>query len=100
MLIKQGLMAKAGLDLIALAKQNGTWTALTDVQNSVVPDDLKQALNKNKKALSNFESFPPSSKRIILEWIQNAKKPETRQKRITETVILAAKNIKANHYRQ
>jgi len=100
MLIKQGLMAKAGLDLIESAKQNGTWTALTDVQNSVIPDDLQLALNKNKKACSNFEAFPPSSKRIILEWIQNAKKPATRQKRITETVILAAKNIKANHYRQ
>jgi uncharacterized protein YdeI (YjbR/CyaY-like superfamily) len=99
-LIEEGLMAKAGLDLITSARQKGTWTALTDVQNSVIPDDLQQALNKNKKALSNFDAFPPSSKRIILEWILNAKKPETRQKRITETVTLAAKNIKANHYRQ
>jgi uncharacterized protein YdeI (YjbR/CyaY-like superfamily) len=88
------------LDLIELAKQNGSWTALTDVQNDVIPDDLKQVLNKNKKALSSFEAFPSSSKRIILGWILNAKKPETRQKRITETVTLAAKNIKANHYRQ
>jgi uncharacterized protein YdeI (YjbR/CyaY-like superfamily) len=99
-LIKQGLMEKAGLDMIELAKKNGTWTALIDVQNSVIPDDLQQALNKNKKALSNFEAFPPSSKRIILEWILNAKKQETREKRIIETVTLAAKNIKANHYRQ
>jgi uncharacterized protein YdeI (YjbR/CyaY-like superfamily) len=99
-LIKQDLMEKAGFNLIELAKKNGTWTALTDVQNAVIPDDLQHALNKNKKALSNFEAFPPSSKRIILEWILNAKKPETRQKRITETVTLAAKNIKANHYRQ
>jgi uncharacterized protein YdeI (YjbR/CyaY-like superfamily) len=99
-LIKQGLMEKAGLDMIELAKKNGTWTALIDVQNSLIPDDLQQALNKNKKALSNFEAFPPSSKRIILEWILNAKKQETREKRIIETVTLAAKNIKANHYRQ
>ncbi len=99
-LITQGLMARAGLEMIETAKQNGTWTALVDVQNSVIPDDLQQALNKNKKSLSNFTAFPPSSKRIILEWILNAKKPETRQKRIQETVTLAAKNIKANHYRQ
>jgi len=99
-LIEEGLMAKAGMDLITLARQKGTWTALTDVQNSMIPHDLQQALNKNKKALSNFEAFPPSSKRIILEWMLNAKKQETRQKRITETVTLAAKNIKANHYRQ
>jgi uncharacterized protein YdeI (YjbR/CyaY-like superfamily) len=99
-LIKQGLMAKAGLELIALAKQNGRWTALNDVQNSVIPDDLQKALNKNKKASGYFAAFPPSSKRIILEWILNAKKPETRQKRIEETVTLAENNIKANHYRQ
>ncbi len=48
----------------------------------------------------NFDGFPPSSKRVILEWILNAKKPETRQKRKGNTVALAAKNIKANHCRQ
>ena len=46
------------------------------------------------------QAFPPSSKRIILEWILNAKKPETRQKRIEETVTKAAQNLQANHYRQ
>jgi uncharacterized protein YdeI (YjbR/CyaY-like superfamily) len=34
---------------------------------------------------------------MILEWIASAKRPETRAKRITETVKLAAKNIRANH---
>lgn len=99
-MIAAGLMAKAGLAAISIAKQTGTWDALEDVQNSVVPPDLANALLSNPAAQSNFEAFPPSSKRIILEWILNAKKPETRQKRIEETVTLAAKNIKANHYRQ
>jgi uncharacterized protein YdeI (YjbR/CyaY-like superfamily) len=71
-----------------------------DVQNSVIPEDLLKLLKKNKTAFTNFMAFPPSSKRIILEWILQAKKTETRQKRIEETVLLAAKNIKANHYRQ
>jgi uncharacterized protein YdeI (YjbR/CyaY-like superfamily) len=44
--------------------------------------------------------FSNSSKRNILWWIASAKRPETRQKRIEETVRLAAENIKANHYRQ
>ena len=99
-LIEEGQMAKPGLEMVALAKKSGTWTALKDVQRSIIPNDLLLALNENKIALSNFTGFPPSSKRIILEWILNAKKPETRLKRIQETVSMAAKGLKANHYRQ
>lgn len=99
-MIAEGLMTQSGQEVIDLAKHSGTWEALVDVQNSVIPDDLQKLLNKNKKACKNFLSFPPSSKRIILEWILNAKKDETRQKRILETVRLAELNIKANHYRQ
>jgi uncharacterized protein YdeI (YjbR/CyaY-like superfamily) len=93
-------MTPRGLELIELSKKTGTWLALKEVQASVVPPDLKKALEKNKEAKTNFEQFPPSSKRIILEWILNAKREETRAKRISETVELAAKGIKANHYRQ
>jgi len=99
-LIKEKKMARAGLEAIETAKQNGTWHALDEVDNSIVPADLTKALLKNKTAMKNFESFPKSSKKIILEWINNAKKEETRLKRIEETVSLAAKNIRANHYRQ
>jgi uncharacterized protein YdeI (YjbR/CyaY-like superfamily) len=99
-MIEKKQMKPAGQAMIDLAKKNGTWTALVDVQNSVIPPDLQQAFNKNKTAFKNFQAFPPSSKRIILEWILNAKKPETREQRIKQTVELAAKNIKANHYRQ
>ena len=99
-LLAEGLMDEAGLAKVTMAKQTGTWEALDDVQNSVVPPDLAEALLANPAAKGNFDGFPPSSKRIILEWILNAKKPETRQKRIEDTVALAAKNIKANHYRQ
>lgn len=99
-MIAKGLMTSAGQALIDLAKKTGTWDALTQVQNSVIPSDLQKALKANKKAAANFEAFPPSSKRIILEWILNAKRPETREKRIKETVDLAAKNLRANHYRQ
>jgi uncharacterized protein YdeI (YjbR/CyaY-like superfamily) len=99
-MIAQGLMTKAGQQMVDLAKKTGTWDALVDVQNNVIPSDLKLLFDKNKTAYKNFQAFPPSSKRIILEWIQNAKRPETREKRVKETVELAAKNIKANHYRQ
>jgi len=95
-----GLITGRGQKMIDLAKQTGTWEALVDVQNLVIPDDLQQLLNKNKKALNYFIAFSPSSRRGILEWILNAKKAETRLKRIKETVKLAADNIKANQYRQ
>ena len=99
-MIRAGLMREEGVHMIELAKTSGTWTALEDVQKNVIPDDLQAALDASARAKEYFMAFPPSSKRIILEWIQNAKKPETRQKRIEETVRLAAGNIKANHYRQ
>ena len=92
-----GLIMPAGQAMIDLAKSTGTWMALADAQLLIIPDDLQQAFAKNKKARSNFELFSNSSKRFILEWIANAKRPETRLKRIKETVASAAKNIKANH---
>lgn len=94
--MKEGLMEEAGLRLIDLAKKNGTWDALNDVDNIVLPPDLKAQFVKNKIALKNWEAFPRSAKRGILEWILSAKKPETRQRRIEQTVELAAQNIKAN----
>ena len=99
-MIKEGQMTPAGQAMVDLAKKTGTWTALKGVQDGVIPSDLQKMFEKNATAYANFQAFPPSSKRIILEWILNAKKPETRLKRIKETVELAKKNIRANHYRQ
>lgn len=99
-LFAEGRMAEAGLKMVEIAKENGTWNALDDVENLVVPTDMQVLLDKNKTALKNWESFPRSVKRGILEWILNAKKPETRQKRIEETISMAAENKRANQYRQ
>lgn len=98
-LIKEGRMHTSGFEMIKIARQNGTWNALDEVENLTVPDDLQAAFELHPEAFKNFQAFPPSSKRAILEWILNAKKPETRQKRIEETVAKAARNLKANHYR-
>ncbi len=94
---KEGRMAKAGLDAVATAKSNGSWTALDSVEALKVPPDLAKALAGNKKAKRYFDVFPPSSKRIILWWIESAKREETRARRISETVRLAAENVRANH---
>ena len=99
-LMAQGLIAPVGLKMIELAQQNGTWTALDDVEKLMVPDDLQQAFDHHPTAFAHWQKFPPSARRGILEWILNAKKTETRQKRIDETVRLAGENQRANQYRR
>lgn len=99
-LTEQNLMTTAGLAMVEIAKKTGTWTALDDVEKISIPEDLQVLFDKNETALKNWNLFPRSSKRGILEWILNAKRAETRQKRIEETVRLAEINIKANYPNQ
>ena len=94
-MIREGRMTPAGQAAIDLAKKSGTWDAFIDVENSVIPDDLEKQFDRNKKAFDNFNAFAPSARRVILAWIQNAKKAETRKQRIEKTVTLAAQNLKS-----
>lgn len=94
----QGLIMPAGQAMIDLAKRTGTWEALVPMEDGVLPDDLAKAFARNKKALQNFEALTASAKRIILEWLASAKRPETRAARIAEIVSKAAENKKANEY--
>lgn len=94
-LTEAGLMTESGQKLIDHAKKSGTWDALVQVENSVIPEDLQKLFNKNKTAQKHFNAFSNSAKRMILEWVLSAKRPETRAKRIEETVHLASKNIKS-----
>ena len=98
-LIAAALMMPAGLAKVEAAKQDGTWTALDGVEALEVPPDLAQALAALPNAQENWDAFPRSVKRGILEWIVNAKKPETRAKRIEETATLANENKRANQWR-
>jgi uncharacterized protein YdeI (YjbR/CyaY-like superfamily) len=98
-LIAQGRMMPAGLAKIEAAKQDGSWTALDAIEALEIPPDLDTALANYANAQQNFEAFPRSAKRGILEWIATAKKPETRAKRIEETARLADENIRANQWR-
>ena len=92
-------MAEPGYETVRLAQESGTWTALDEVENGVIPDDLQAALDQYKHAAQHFANFPRSVKRGILEWIFNAKRNETRQKRIEETARLAEQNVRAHQYR-
>ena len=97
-LTQDGQMAEAGLRIVALAKETGAWTALDEVEAIKVPLDLLTALRANKQAAKCFDAFPPSAKRGILQWIQSAKTPQTRQRRAAQTVESAARNVRANSW--
>lgn len=98
-LMEQGLMAEAGLLKIEAAKADGSWTLLDAIEDLVVPPDLQAALNANPPAAQYWDAFGISVKKGILWWIESAKRTETRQKRVEETVALAAENKKANQWR-
>lgn len=95
-----GFMTAAGRAAIARAKANGAWDFLADVDALTPPADLAAALKRSPVASHHFAAFPPSARRGILEWIKQAKREQTRARRIAETVRLAAGNIRANQARQ
>ncbi len=99
-MITAKLMASSGLLKVKATKKDGSWDALDAVEALEIPPDLEAALSAYKNAAQNFAAFPRSAKRGILEWILNAKRPETRQTRITETAQLAEQNERANQWRK
>lgn len=99
-LLAEDRMTKAGLAAIDRAKADGSWSRLDSIATLSPPPDLAKTLAANPAAKLNFDAFPPSVRRAILEWITQAKTPETRARRIAETATLAADNIRANHPRQ
>ncbi len=94
-LLAAGLMHNRGLEMVELAKKNGSWWALDEVVQLKEPEDLLFAFSENALALTHWKQFPPSARRGILEWILNAKQAATRKKRIVKTVELAEQNKRA-----
>ena len=95
-----GRLAPAGRAAIARARADGSWSALDDVEALVVPSDLAAAFDAHPGARAAWDAFAPSARRGILEWILNAKRPATRQKRLDETARLAARGERANQWKR
>lgn len=93
-LLAQDLIMPAGMRLIEIAKTTGTWDALNEVEQLTIPDDMQALFDQDPQALTHWNTFSRSIRRGILEYILNAKRPETRTKRITDAVRLAHDNIK------
>jgi uncharacterized protein YdeI (YjbR/CyaY-like superfamily) len=95
-----GLITPAGAAVIEAAKASGAWTELDAVEALTEPEDLAAALDARPEARAEWDAFPPSAKKVVLTWVQDAKRPETRTKRITRTVDDAAQGIRANQPNQ
>jgi len=94
-MIEQGLMTDAGLACIRTAKKNGQWTkAYRLAKGKTPPDDLLQALAAVPSARENFEAFAPSYRSMYVMWVLDAKRPETRAKRIRIVTARSAQNTK------
>jgi uncharacterized protein YdeI (YjbR/CyaY-like superfamily) len=98
-LIDKGLMTKAGFESIEIAKQNGSWSILDDVEELLIPKDLEKEFKTKPGSKDYFLSLSKSVKKMILHWVVSAKRPETRQKRINEIAELAYKNLKPKQFR-
>lgn len=97
-LSRLGLMTAAGLSKIKLAKKNGSWNKLTNsdshIENNSIPKALLTALRIDKAALTNFKNFAPGYRKRFLFWIDSAKRKETKDERIKQTVRMALANKK------
>jgi len=97
-LIADGLMTEAGFKSIEIAKQNGSWTLLDEVEELTVPNDLEVAFTSNPGAADFFFGLSKSVRKMMLQWVAFAKKPETRQNRINEIASLAAQKLKPKQF--
>ena len=94
-MMKEGKMTEVGSEVIKEAKKSGDWFKIaSSKQDLAVPSYMKATLAKHKKALDNFNNLAKSYKRQYIGWITNAKREETRKRRLTEAIKLLEQNKK------
>ena len=94
-LIESGAMAPSGLREVERAKADGRWdAAYASPSAATVPPDLERALRKNKAAREFFATLSSQNRYAILYRIEDAKRPETRARRIAQFVEMLARGEK------
>ena len=94
-MMAEGKMSAAGLARVEDAKESGAWeNAYTTGGEPVLPDDLKAAFEGEKIAFQNFTTFTWSQQNEYIRWIEGAKRAETRERRIRETVNRSREKLK------
>lgn len=86
-LVAEGRLEPAGRALVETAHADGSWSLFDSVEALEVPDDLATAFDALAGARQQWDAFPPSAKKQFLAWIVQAKRPETRQKRVEATAL-------------
>lgn len=93
-LIRERKMRAAGMKAIEIARQNGSWNSLDEMENLEVPKEMESCLRKNRQAYENWKNFSPSVRKVYLGWILSAKRAETQTRRIEKSVSLIEQNIR------
>jgi uncharacterized protein YdeI (YjbR/CyaY-like superfamily) len=94
-LIAAGRMRPAGLREIEAARADGRWDAAYDGQRTAtVPEDLQRALDADPAARAAFDDLNSVNRYAILYRVQDAKRPETRARRIAQFTAMLARGEK------
>ncbi len=91
---RNGRMAAPGRNAIEESKRLGLWDAYAAIDALLVPDDLRRALRCAPAAELRFDNAPPSYRRNVLRWLGQAKRADTRNRRIEVIVSAAAQGIR------
>jgi uncharacterized protein YdeI (YjbR/CyaY-like superfamily) len=98
-LASENLMKEAGVKTIEIAKKNGSWSMLDEVDALEIPEVLKIEFDKRVGSLDYYKSLSNSAKKILLAWVILAKRTETRQKRSVEIAENASEKLKPKQFR-
>ena len=97
-LIEENLMTDSGYASIEIAKQNGSWSILDDIEELIIPQDLEDEFKVNPGSKEFFLSVSQSARKAMLQWVVLAKQETTRKKRINEIATLASQKLKPKQF--
>jgi uncharacterized protein YdeI (YjbR/CyaY-like superfamily) len=94
-LIASGAMRPSGLAEVEAAKADGRWEAAYAGQRTAeVPEDLQRELDRNEAAREFFATLDSANRYAILYRLQEAKKPETRERRLRKFIAMLERGEK------
>jgi uncharacterized protein YdeI (YjbR/CyaY-like superfamily) len=95
-LVADGRMTGAGMRVIEAAKADGSWSMQDAAEALIEPPELAAALDANPAARRHWDAFRRSPRRALIWWVMSARRPETRQRRVTTIVEEASQGRRAN----
>ena len=98
-MITEGRMTPAGQALVDEARRRGTWDEAASGRLEVTPPDLEAALAAEPAAAARWRAWAPTHRRQYIHWVLDAKRPDTRARRVAETVRRAAAGLKPGEKR-